>query len=62
MSDGINRDTPILDGLIASGDVRIERTSFIGIAHDGVEVSLGIIYNPLCAENYLRDHPTPKDW
>ncbi len=54
--------TPILDGLLISGAARIEDGTIVGIASDGIEVSLGVAHNPAAAEVYLTDFPTPDTW
>jgi hypothetical protein len=54
--------TPILDGLLAAGDARLDGTTIVGRASDGTEVMLGVTFNTGAAERYLRDFPTPDTW
>jgi hypothetical protein len=60
--------TPILDGLIEAGHIRVVAEMYIGTASDGTEVSIGSTYpfdgkpGKAYAEAYLNDYPTPESW
>lgn len=55
--------SPILDGLAAAGLIWIDsHGEYVGVARDGVEVSLGMVGYEADVERYLRAHPTPADW
>jgi hypothetical protein len=59
------KPTPILDALLASKVIRIEKGEFVAIAKDGTEVSLGCAAIPedfQAAERYLAAYPTPDMW
>lgn len=58
-----------IERLVASGVARIDETSttreVIGIAADGVEVQLGMLFAPtdiLRLGKYLAAYPAPSDW
>jgi hypothetical protein len=52
--------TIILDKLLDSNDVWIEKDEYVGRAGDGTIVSLGL--DKLKVERYLRSYPNPTDW
>ena len=58
--------TPILDKLIVQGHIALKGTDIVGMASDGVVVTLGSTDDFLGGveqvEIYLREHPTPADW
>jgi len=53
---------PILNARIEEGSIYIVGLHLIGIAADGVKVSIGSIESPELAERYLTDFPTPDVW
>lgn len=59
--------TPVLNGLIASGDIVVVDGEYVGRATDEetgtiVPVSIGYDHAPVLAELYLIDHSTPESW
>lgn len=54
--------TPQLDKLMADGVARWDATDreWVGVAHDGVETSLG--RTRIEVERYLKLHPSPASW
>jgi hypothetical protein len=59
--------TPLLDALLADGTVKInDRGEVIGIAADGVEVTLGytddFLGGKAKVEEFLVMSPSPTDW
>ncbi len=56
----------ILEKLIKSGDVYIEKNGslpwYYGKASDGVHVSLGEVGHENQINDYLKTHASPEDW
>jgi len=55
-------NTPILTGLIESGQIKIIQGQVIGYASDGLAVSLGTEHDLDAVERYLIEYPTPNHW
>ena len=53
---------PVLDSLLASGAIWIEDESYRGKASDLTEIEFGLTGFEDSTEEYLKDHPSPKDW
>lgn len=54
---------PHLSAVLTGGSAYInEHGDIVGIAADGVEVSLGVTHRVDLAERYLTDFPTPAHW
>lgn len=64
LTDKYNRrkitKTPILDGFIKKGIIKVNPNEYHGLAEDGTEVSFGS--DPEGVERYLQNRPNPKDW
>jgi hypothetical protein len=53
---------PTLSALLTSGDLWIDVDTYVGKAADGVEVTVGTVYNRAGVEAYLVEYPTPETW
>jgi len=53
---------PILASLIEQNLVCKEGSEYVGLASDGLLVSLGNIVEPHLVEKYLQARPTPDLW
>jgi len=54
--------TPVLDSLIESGAVWLDKRTYYGRASDGVKVQLGALGYETELDGYLYFHRTPDKW
>lgn len=57
-----NEPGPRLAALLASGDVKLDGSEYVGRTVDGDEVTLGHVSDCAGIERYLSGFPTPSEW